>query len=179
MSDVRKKSIALSVLAFSLVAATILTFAQSKKPQVVPSSGTEDLSTVDFCELAKHPKGYVNKVVRSEMNYIGWWESSYLYGEACNEDKYKIHNALDCPGDGMCLDCTPGDDTCKKRYEEVWTALAPYLRSDKEGFASRVRAVVVGRLIGPGHYGHLGGFRYEFRIRKVEKGRAIPDSVPW
>lgn len=166
-------------MALVIFAVAIIASPQSQKPTPKSTPTSDDPLTTDFCELAKHPKKYVDKLVRVEVNYIGWWESSYLYGDACNENKYKIHNALDCPGDGMCLDCTPGDDTCKKKYHEVWGALAPYFRSDKDKFTSRVRAVLIGRLIGPGHFGHLGGFEYEFRIRSVEKGMAIPDSVPW
>jgi len=165
-------------LALAILSVTAVAFAQSQKQTVKPPP-SEEIRSVDFCEMAKRPKDYVNKLIRVEVNYIGWWESSYLYGDSCNEDKYKIHNALDCPGDGMCLDCTPGDDTCKQKYEEVWGALASYFRSDKDKFASRVRGILVGRLIGPGHFGHMSGFRYEFRIRNVEKGIAIPESAPW
>jgi hypothetical protein len=159
-----------------------LTYGQAQKPRSAPDSAVE-VPTVDFCELTKRPKRYVNKVVRVRANYIGWWESSYLYSDSCNQAKYKIHNALDCPGDGVCLDCTPGDNTCKELYEEVWGALAPHMRGSGKRYetfaAHRVSAVFIGHLIGPGGYGHLNGFRYEFRIKSVEQPTAIPDSAPW
>ena len=135
------------------------------------------IPTVDFCELAKHSKNYVNQVVSVEVNYVGWWESSYLYGDACNVRPFKIHNGLDCPGKRACAICVPDNETCVNRSEEIWKAFTPYMR--KLAGVSRVKGLVVGRLVGPGRYGHLGSFKYEFQIRKVEKASEIPDSVPW
>src|SRR5260370_230985 len=144
---------------------------------------TEEIQTVEFCDLVRHPKPYANRVVRVQLNYIGWWESSYLYSDSCNDEKHKIHNALDCPGDGQCLDCQRGDNTCKEMYEKIWGALGPSMRSSGDRYkfvtAYRVSAVVIGHLIGPGRYGHLGGFRYEFRIKEVEKASSIADNMPW
>lgn len=157
-----------------------LAYGQAKKSAGGPKAAGK-IPAVDFCELARHPKRYVNKVVRVRANYVGWWESSYLYGDSCDNDRHKIHNALDCPGDGVCLDCTPGDNRCEELYEKVWGALAPYVRpsgeQDRASGAQRVSAEFIGRLVGPGRYGHLNGFRYEFRIRGVERPRALPDDA--
>lgn len=72
------------------------------------------IPTVSFCDLTLHPKRYLNRVVRVRASYITWWESSYLYSESCRDDEHKIHDALDCDGEGI---------ACRQMYEKVWGAL--------------------------------------------------------
>jgi len=128
------------------------------------------IPTVRFCELTSHPKKYINKLVRTEANYIVWWESSYLYGDGCIDDDHKIHNGLDCRVD---------DEDCHERFSVEWKKLEPFMDLSPDGMTSRVKAVFIGRLVGPGGYGHLDGFKYEFRIQRVEKVTAIPRRVSW
>jgi hypothetical protein len=126
-----------------------------------------EIPTVNFCELTSHPEKYTDKLVRTEASYLAWWESSLLYNEACAEGRH-IHNAPDCPDDSK---------RCLKRFASEWRKLDPYMRSkedDSGNTISRVKAVFIGRLVGPGEYGHLNGFRYEFRIKAVESASAIP-----
>src|SRR4030095_10683584 len=127
---------------------------------------------VKFCELTSNPEKYVDKLIRTEANYIVWWESSYLYGDQCIDDDHKIHNNWDCNGN---------DKECQSKFQIEWQKLEPFMRSKKSSIqeTSRVKAVFVGQLVGPGRYGHLDGFRYEFRIMRVERITAIPDSVSW
>ena len=130
------------------------------------------LKRVAFCELTTHPEKYVNKRIQTEANYIVWWESSYLYGDSCKDDDHKIHDNSDC---------TDNDKDCQKRFSLEWQKLEPYMRSERSQVqdTSRVKAVFVGRLVGPASYGHLDSFRYEFRIKSVGKVTAIPRDVSW
>jgi len=131
-----------------------------------------EFQTVSFCELTTNPEKYADKVIRTEASYIVWWESSFLYSEACIDDKHKIHNEADCD---------ETDEKCLKDFSAEWKKLEPYMRSKKSKYqtTSRVKAVFVGRFVGPGTFGHLSSFEYEFRIQKVEKVTAIPKSVSW
>lgn len=142
---------------------------QAKKKQ--RTKATVKLPTVSFCDLTDHPERYLNRVVRVRASYIAWWESSYLYSDSCRDDEHKIHDATDCEN--------PSDKECWKRADKIRSALSPKMRPDKDNFAQRVSAVFVGRLKGPGAFGHLGAFRYEFRIMRVEKAELIHESAPW
>lgn len=131
-----------------------------------------EIPTVSFCELTNNPEKYADKIIRTEESYIVWWESSYLYSETCIDNKQKIHNVTDCEAT---------DEKCLKDFSAEWKKLEPYMRSKKSKYQTtfRVKAVFVGRFVGPGTYGHLGSFEYEFRVQKVEKVTAIPKSVSW
>jgi len=130
------------------------------------------IPTVNFCELITKSDKYTNKVVRVEASYIGWWESSYLYSEKCIDDEHKIQNATDCDkNDGKCYDL----------FATEWKKLEPFMRSKKSEFQTtfRVKAIFIGRLNEPGTYGHLGSFKYQFRIQKIEKAIIISKNVSW
>ncbi len=141
-------------------------FSQTKKQK------ESEIPTVSFCELMTNPEKYTDKVIRTEASYIVWWESSYLYSDACIDAEHKAHNESDCD---------ENDKKCLKDFSAEWKKLEPYIRSkknDNDG-VSRVKAIFVGRLVGPDTYGHLGSFKYEFRIQKVGKVTAIPKSATW
>jgi hypothetical protein len=135
-------------------------------------NNSSPIPTVAFCELTSHPEKYTEKLIRTEANYIVWWESSYLYGDRCIDADHKVHNNWDC---------TEDDTACQKRFSAQWKKLEPYVRSKRSRIqtTSRVKAVLIGRLVGPGAYGHLSGFEYEFRISRVEKATSIPRRVSW
>lgn len=149
-----------------LLTGAFVAYGQSNRPK------SSAIQTVQFCELTTNPEKYVNKIVRTEASYIVWWESSYLYGENCIDDMHKIHNAADCD---------ENDEKCLQTFSRQWKKLTPHMRSKvtKIQTTSRVKAFLVGRLVGSGEYGHLSSFQYEFRIRKVEKVTPIPKSVSW
>jgi hypothetical protein len=131
-----------------------------------PDKPSPGIPTVRFCELTTHPEKYLNKLVRTEASFVVWWESSYLYSESCNDNDHQLSNVPDC---------SDTDKKCLKRFSLQWNKLERHMRSTKSG-TSRVKAVFVGRLVGPGEFGHLGGFKYEFRIRSVE--RVSPATFP-
>jgi len=108
------------------------------------------IHTVAFCELTSHPEKYVNKLIRTEANYIVWWESSYLYGDRCIDDDHKISNSSDCADDNQ---------ECQNKIGMEWKKLEPFMRTRKGSDTQRVKAVFTGRLAGPGRYGHLDGFQ--------------------
>ena len=133
--------------------------------------GSSPIPTVPFCELTSHPERYTNKLVRTEANNIVWPESSYLYGDRCIDAEHRIHDNWDCAGD---------DTACQERFFVELGKLARYARSKPSPITTvRVKAVFIGRLVGPGAYGHLDSFRYEFRITRVERVNAIPRRVSW
>ena len=133
---------------------------------------SSSIPMVRFCELTSNPERYVGKVIRTEANYIVWWESSYLYGDRCIDNEHKIHNNWDC---------ADNDKECQSKFQVEWRKLEPFMRSKESSIqeTSRVKAVFVGRLVGPGRFGPVEGFRYEFRILRIGKITAIPDSVSW
>ena len=154
------------VILSALLMGTIVSYGQTKLQKQA------EIQTVEFCELTSNPEKYINKIIRTEASYIVWWESSFLYGENCVDEAHKIHNAADCDeNDGKCL----------RAFTLQWKKLGPQMRSKTTEIqtTSRVKAVFVGRLVGPGEYGHLSSFRYEFRIQQIEKVTAISNSVSW
>ena len=143
--------------ALAIIVMAVVSAPAQNKPK--PSPG---IPTVRFCELTTHPEGYLNKLVRTEASYIVWWESSYLYSDSCKDNDHRLSNAPDC---------SDTDEKCLHRFSLQWKKLERQMRSQKSGVqaTSRVNAVFVGRLVGPGEFGHLGSFKYEFRIRSVER----------
>ena len=152
-----------------LVPAVILTCSIAGNSQQGKQNAPK-IPTVGYCELASHPEKYIGKLVRTEASYIVWWESSYLYSRSCLDSDHKIHNSMDCDAE---------DQECRERFFSEWKKLDPYMRSQPDSDVQRVKAVFIGRLVGPNGYGHLNGFRYEFRIKAVERASAIPKKVSW
>ena len=122
--------------------------------------------TVNFCDFTVHPKRYAGKLVRVKATLVGWWESSYLYSPACETDAKKIHNGLLCTGK---RDCERVDDAVRRAIESVGRPA----QSD----SYKADLLLVGRLFGPSRigFGHLNGFKYEFRIRAAE---GQPETKP-
>lgn len=142
--------------------AVIVTIVVATPAQNKPKASSR-LPTVGFCELTTHPEKYLNKLVRTEASFVVWWESSYLYSDSCKGNDHELSNARDC---------SETDKKCLTQFSLEWRKLDRHMRSTKSG-TSRVKAVFVGRLVGPGEFGHLGSFKYEFRIRGVERASPI------
>jgi hypothetical protein len=129
------------------------------------------IPTVPFCELASHPERYINKLVRTKANNIVWRESSYLYADRCLDAEHRVHDNWDCADD---------DYACQRRFFAQLGKLARHARSKPSSIPTvRVKAVFLGRLVGPGSYGHPESFRYEFRITRVERVADISRRVSW
>jgi hypothetical protein len=142
-----------------------LTLAQSRQ-----SEKSESIQTVNFCDLTAHPKLYIGKPVRVKATFIWWWESSYLYDSSCETNDKKIHNGLDCSGDADCERLSK-DVYGNFRKSEIPNTIGPAYRSD---------VTIVGRLVGPrkSGFGHLGSFKFEFRIRTVESASPVARALP-
>jgi hypothetical protein len=140
--------------ALAMIVMVVVSAPAQNKPKPSP-----EIPTVRFCELTTHPEKYLNKLVRTEASFVVWWESSYLYSDSCKGNDHELSNAPDC---------SETDKKCLNLFSLEWKKLDRHMRSTKSG-TSRVKAVFVGRLVGPGEFGHLGGFKYEFRIRGVER----------
>jgi len=136
---------------------------------ITNGQGKEQAQPVGFCELTKHPDRYLNKLVQIDASYVSWWESSYLYHIECENDEQKLHAGVDCAN----------DKECKQIGAEIYGMIKKNQRPDKDNFAFFSDIRITGRLVGPGSYGHLGSFRYEFRIRNVEKAAPMSkDKLP-
>jgi hypothetical protein len=159
----------LLVLLISLVCCASL-FGQTRK-RSNPQGTVYRVPTVDFCDLTIHPERYTEKLVRVKASLVSWWESSYLYNVRCETAEKKIHNALNCSG----------DEDCQRLGKEVYGYINPRERADSHGYASRAYVTIIGRLIGPSEagFGHLNGFKFEFRIRKVEAASPMPRNIPY
>jgi hypothetical protein len=131
----------------------------------------DPVPTVDFCDLTVHPERYSDKLVRVKASFVSWWESSYLYNVRCETAEKKIHDALDCSG----------DEDCEHLGKEVYGYINPRERADSHNYARRAYVIIIGRLIGPCEtgFGHLNGFKFEFRIRKVEAASPMPRNIPY
>ncbi|MDQ2975254.1 MAG: hypothetical protein M3R69_07570 [Acidobacteriota bacterium] len=145
--------------ALAIIVVAVVSAPAQNKP--TPSS---IIPTVRFCELTTHPEKYLNKLVRTEASFVVWWESSYFYSDSCKGNDHELSSAPDC---------SDTDKKCLTLFSLQWKKLDRHMRSQKGG-TSRVKAVFIGRLVGPGEFGHLGSFKYEFRIRSVERVSPIP-----
>lgn len=160
--DMTKKGYLTLIIIFALCLA--LSGATQKKNQ-------NHIPTVSLCDLTEHYEKYVGKVVRINASYVSWWESSYIYDLKCEDAAHKIHDAIDCSD----------EQSCQKLGKEIYGFINQYQRPDKNNHARRAFVTLVGKLEGPSEngYGHLGSFRFEFRIKKAEKASPMPSHFPY
>lgn len=107
-------------------------------------SRLENIPTINFCELAKHPGLYFNKTVRVEAIWQMGFEFSYLTDDRCPP---KITH-----------------DIAVRYVNDEARAQARELTSHEYGGRAIIR--VVGVLRNPGRY--YGYFRYLFEINRIE-----------
>ena len=140
------------------------------------SAKTESILTVDFCDLTIHPKLYAGKLLRVDASIVSWWESSYLYNVKCETSKQKIHDGLDCSKEKECE-----SKECESIGKEVYGIIEKNQLADKNNYAFRAYVTLIGRLDGPSDigFGHLNGFKFEFRIKKVEVASPMPADIPY
>lgn len=107
-------------------------------------SKLENIPTIDFCELARHPGLYFNKTVRIEAMWLMGFEFSYLTDDRC---PLKFTH-----------------DIAVRYVNDEARADARELTSHEYGGRAIIR--VVGVLRNPGRY--YGYFRYLFEINRIE-----------
>ena len=110
-------------------------------------SDTQTIPSLSYCALVKSPKLYAGKLVRIKAIWQFGFETTFLQSRDCSEQpqawlEFADEKAL-CP------------ETKENRN-------APG-QSDKEADVT-----AVGRLYGPGRYGHLGDFQFKFVVVCLE-----------
>jgi hypothetical protein len=137
----------------------------SKKPDanIYPM---RDRHIISFCDLARKPDLYNQRVVRTEATMIVGYEQSYLYDLACNsEDTWAWAES----------------DQSYESSPETQKLLERFLNQKDEQSTRRAKVTIVGRFeASPGkRYGHLDQFRSQFIIMRVERVEQIVTNVPW
>jgi hypothetical protein len=144
------KLISITFLLFSLINCS-LQVCQSGQTDNTPrdkSSGARAIPSLSYCALVKAPSLYADKLVRINASWQFGFETTSLYDRDCPDQpktwlEFADENKL-CP------------ETQKNRT-------APG-KSDKEADVT-----LVGRLYGPGKYGHLGDYQFKFVVVCMEK----------
>ena len=146
----------------SLIVAIFLTLS----PHIEESDSSGSIArltavpTVAFCDLIHNPKLYDKKIVRITAIYRYGYEWSQLY----------------------CLDCIDAGATWVELDDSFATNTNSKLANKigENGFRGRtVRVVAVGEFYGSGGgYGHMGSYRYKFRISRLEQATIILNDSP-
>ena len=128
----------------------------------------QEVSSVCFCELVKHPELYDGKVVRVEAIYYSNFESSLLYDPLCSGDDNFVAPNLKCDTDKSCKELTEKVD--KENVGDPFSGM-------------RTRLVMIGtfkngRTSNP-HYGKQNSIRFEFLISSIEKAKSVPPDTTW
>jgi hypothetical protein len=122
--------------------------AQPAYPSYSDSTDGQALPSPSYCVLLESPKRYAGKLVRLRASWRFGFETSLLYDKGCSQQSHTWLEFADekalCP-----------------QTKEKQSLLS---RSDKEA-----EITVVGRLYGPGRYGHLGDYQFKFVVVCLEK----------
>lgn len=144
------KLISIAFLLFSFADCSLLIgrSAQPNKAVRDNPSDAEAASPLSYCGLLKTPNRYAGKLVRVNASWQFGFETTSLYDPKCpRQPKAWLEFADD-------------KDVCPETKEN---RSAPG-KSDKEADVT-----VVGRLYGPGRYGHLGDYQFKFVVVCMEK----------
>jgi hypothetical protein len=114
---------------------------------MVVATGALSQDMVTFCDLVHDPNKYAGKEVTVRASYKFGFEWSYLYCLSCLEEGKPW---LELP-----LHFDDLDRTTRKAIQHL------------PEYAGTVNLTVSGVLVGPGAYGHMNGYRYEFKARTV------------
>ena len=130
--------------------ATIFVSLQHTVPGQTQLNQQETFSTVNFCELAKHPRRYFNKTVRIEAQWTTGFEFSYLVDDRCPPR----------PTHDIAVRFVADEaqrETIKKNVDKIMS----------HEYGGRAMITTVGVLRNPGKY--YGYFRYIFEIHRFEE----------
>jgi hypothetical protein len=120
---------------------------------------TEDIPTVAFCDLLRHPELYDQKTVRVQAVYRYGFEWSELY----------------------CLSCLESGRTWVDFGDLFNSSTKPKVAkkiSDGGDKGRTVNIVAVGKFYGSGRHGHLGGYNFKFVISCLEQAEVILNDSP-
>lgn len=158
-------------LACGLLLCRHATHAQTGKVSGAPVAGQE-IQTVRFCDLVRHPKRYDQKIVRVAASLIQLnlrvvhGDDPFLFDPSCRGGEVRIYLAF------------------AREYrqpEELTQALAPHKPPNEAMWNSRTDAVVVGRFEGGGSrkFGDRGWSPSAFTVMRVERVKSAAVNVPW
>lgn len=109
---------------------------------------SEKRPTVAFCDLINNPTKFHNKIVRTNALFFNNSENNALYDSACPDLSAWVEYDL-------------LDDPRERKFETVPCLTRPLCN---------VRVTAVGLFQGPseGPYGHLDGYKFRFKLMRIE-----------
>jgi hypothetical protein len=141
-------SITLLLFSFSNCLHPVKQPAQPENINRNDSSGAQAIASVSYCALLKSPNLYGGKLLRVKASWQFGFEVTFLHDSQC-PDQPKAW-----------LEFVDDKDACPRSKENI---NAP----GKNDTGADV--TVVGRLFGPGRYGHLGAYEFKFVVVCMEE----------
>ena len=122
-----------------------------------------EILNVPFCDLARDPNSYDDRIVRTEAIYFANSENEALYNPTCGFDN---------------ADAWVKFDASYKVNPEIEERLTEIFRSSRTSSIGEASVTVVGRFHAPDGkgYGHLNGYRFLFEIMRIEQVEKVTAS---
>ena len=153
------------VLAYCGLLGLLLLISASTCSRKLVNPRSEDLDKpkgASLCELIAKPEQYRNQTVQIEAVFYSDRENTALYSPQCGDAEKNVW-----------ADFEPGfqyeDASVKRRFNDTGCQRQPCLSAE-------TRVTLVGRFEGPADrgYGHLGGYRYRFLIKRILAAEKLP-----
>lgn len=148
--------IALLLISLSHSTMPVSESAQPVNRQRDSSSDTRAIPSLRYCVLLKHPGVHKGKLIRLNATWQFGFETTLLCDRECPEQP------------GAWLEFADEKELCPETSKN---RSAPG-QSDKEADVT-----VVGRLYGPGRYGHLGDYQFKFVVVCLEKIKVTTSAL--
>jgi len=130
------------------------------------SKGYQQVKTVPFCDLAKHPERYTDKLVRTTGIFLTHFPDVwFMYDENCSDRSSRATGYLNCKSEAAC-----------GRLRRLSA-----LHRDGDGERWRNQMAVVGELHIVELQNRSGGHNraLKFGITDIESVSVVPQSAPW
>lgn len=156
--------IILSTLTVALAAGAALGFSNAR---MMPLHATnkptlsDDIRTVLFCELVRHPELYADKLIRVSATYVSTFELRLLYDPKCEDKENNVWPFFACES----------EQACKTMRETLDKNV-----SGDPFSGNRAQLIIIGRLRGPKakhRYGVQDGCRLAFSIERIERANPL------
>lgn len=152
------KIVPTALLLFLLPNSTISVSGTAKRVNRPLYNSTEAraIPALGYCVLLKQPKRFVGKLVRLNASWQFGFETTFLHDRSCPQHP------------GAWLEFADEKELCPetKKNRSVPT------QSDNEAAVT-----VIGRLYGPGRYGHLGDYQFKFVVTCIEKIKVTSSNL--
>jgi hypothetical protein len=144
------KIIPIALLLFSLTQSTIPASESAQRVNRPRNSSADAraIPSLRYCVLLEHQKVHIGKLVRLDATWQFGFETTFLRDRECPQQP------------GAWLEFADEKELCPETKKN---RSAPG-QSDKEADVT-----VLGRLYGPGRYGHLGDYQFKFVAACLEK----------